>query len=114
MSRKFKYKDVLQAWMDGKDIQATCDGMSWSLYSLTHIPNLENGCLWRIAPQKITIWTNVYRTRTEGYTCIGKFPTQQCAIQQAPKAMHDWYVKTISIEEEVSEGLRPSPIPPEY
>ena len=100
MSREFKYKDVLLAWMDGKDIQYTTSSAEWRDYKGTEVPNVVC-CIfeWRIKPEKRTVWVNIYKNCSGTYWTGGiVFADEESARSRSHNPS---YITTISIEEEI-------------
>ena len=100
MSREFKYKDVLQAWMDGKDIQFRSSCINWTDYLPKDVPPVNNQTHeWRVKPQTRTVWVNVYKSYDGAYWTGGIVFTDEESAKSRSRLPE--YITTISIEEEI-------------
>ena len=99
MKRELKDKDILQAWLDGKDVQLKYDGTEWRDWVGNEIPNVAIEYLeWRIKPTEK--WVNLYKDSSGSYFIgDGVYPSHDAAVKVtfAPGGI---YLKSILVETE--------------
>ena len=98
MSTPHKHADILRAIADGKEGQYKVKGMWWTsnYYNpITH-PDLE----WRVKPEKLKRWVNIYDFGSGG--CLY---TSKNGADEGSALVPNKRIACIEIEFEVGQGL---------